>query len=247
MDISDLPLAQRLSAVLALQRAAYHAHPVPSYEERRQDLKRLQAFLRDHQEAIADAISADYGHRSRHETRLAEIAPAVDGISHALKHLKSWMKVRRRSVDHISFPLARNRVIPQPLGVVGVIVPWNFPINLSFVPLTAIFAAGNRAMVKLSENSRHLAALLIDKIPAYFPPEKLQFFDETGGVGIAFSQLPFDHLLFTGSGTTGRAVMAAAAQNLCPVTLELGGKSPAVVAPTSHWPPRPNASCSSSA
>ncbi len=231
MDVSDLPLAQRLSAALAQQRAAYHAHPVPSYEERRQDLKRLQAFLRDHQQAIADAISADYGHRSRHETRLAEIAPAVDGISHALKHLKSWMKVQRRSADWISFPLARNRVIPQPLGVVGVIVPWNFPVNLSFVPLTAIFAAGNRAMVKLSENSRHLAALLIDKVPAYFPPEKLQFFDESGGVGIAFSQLPFDHLLFTGSGTTGRAVMAAAAQNLCPVTLELGGKSPAVVAP----------------
>jgi len=230
MDISDLPLAERLSATLALQRAAYHTHPVPSYDERRQDLKRLQAFLRDHQQAIADAISADYGHRSRHETRLAEIAPAVDGISHALKHLKSWMKVQRRSADWVSFPFAHNRVIPQPLGVVGVIVPWNFPINLSFVPLTAIFAAGNRAMVKLSENSRCLAALLIDKVPAYFPPEKLQFFAETGGVGIAFSQLPFDHLLFTGSGATGRAVMAAAAQNLCPVTLELGGKSPAVVA-----------------
>jgi len=231
MDSSDLPLAERLSAALALQRAAYHAHPVPSFSERRGDLERLQALLRDHQVAIADAISADYGHRSRHETRLAEIAPAVDGISHALKHLKSWMKVQRRSVDWISFPFARNRVIPQPLGVVGVIVPWNFPINLSFVPLTAIFAAGNRAMVKLSENSRHLAALLIDKVPAYFAPEKLQFFDETGGVGVAFSQLPFDHLLFTGSGTTGRAVMAAAAQNLCPVTLELGGKSPAIVAP----------------
>jgi coniferyl-aldehyde dehydrogenase len=231
MDSSDLPLNERLRAALALQRAAYHAHPVPSYAERRQDLKRLQAFLRDHQDAIADAISADYGHRSRHETRLAEIAPAVDGISHALKHLRSWMRVQRRSVDWISFPLARNRVVPQPLGVVGVIVPWNFPVNLSFVPLTAIFAAGNRAMVKLSENSRHLAKLLIEKAPAYFAPDKLQFFDESGGVGIAFSQLPFDHLLFTGSGTTGRAVMAAAAQNLCPVTLELGGKSPAIVAP----------------
>jgi coniferyl-aldehyde dehydrogenase len=140
------------------------------------------------------------------------------------------MKPQRRSADWISFPFARNRVIPQPLGVVGVIVPWNFPVNLSFMPLTSIFAAGNRAMVKLSENSRRLAALLIDKVPAYFPPEKLQFFDESGGVGIAFSQLPFDHLLFTGSGTTGRAVMAAAAKNLCPVTLELGGKSPAIVA-----------------
>jgi coniferyl-aldehyde dehydrogenase len=113
--------------------------------------------------------------------------------------------------------------------VVGVIVPWNFPVNLSLVPLTYIFAAGNRALVKMSENSRHLAALLIEKIPAYFPPEKLQFFDETGGVGIEFSKLPFDHLLFTGSGTTGRAVMTAAAQNLCPVTLELGGKAPAIV------------------
>jgi len=229
MDSSDLPLTERLNAALALQRAAYHAHPVPSYAERCSDLKRLQAFLRDNQDAIADAISADYGHRSRHETRLAEIAPAVDGITHALKHLKSWMKVQRRAVDWISFPFARNRVIPQPLGVVGVIVPWNFPINLSFIPLTAIFAAGNRAMVKLSENSRYLAALLIDKAPAYFAPEKLQFFDETGGVGVAFSQLPFDHLLFTGSGTTGRAVMAAAAKNLVPVTLELGGKSPAIV------------------
>jgi coniferyl-aldehyde dehydrogenase len=114
--------------------------------------------------------------------------------------------------------------------VVGVIVPWNFPLNLSVVPLTAIFAAGNRAMVKMSENSRHLAALLIDQAPHYFAPEKLQFFDETGGVGEAFSQLPFDHLLFTGSGQTGRKVMASAAQNLCPVTLELGGKAPAVIA-----------------
>jgi hypothetical protein len=108
-------------------------------------------------------------------------------------------------------------------------VPWNFPLHLSLIPLTYIFAAGNRAMVKMSENSRHLAALLIEKMPAYFPPEKLRFFDETGGVGIEFSKLPFDHLLFTGSGQTGRSVMAAAATNLCPVTLELGGKAPAIV------------------
>lgn len=231
MNVTDLPLAQRLHAALALQRAAYHAHPVPSLAERRDDLKRLQAFLREHQHALADAISADYGHRSRHETRLAELAPAVDGVSHVLHRLRGWMRPQRRGVDWMSFPGARNRVIPQPLGVVGAIVPWNFPINLSFIPLTYIFAAGNRAMVKMSENSRHLAAFLIDKIPAYFPPEKLQFFDETGGVGIEFSRLPFDHLLFTGSGATGRAVMAAAAANLCPVTLELGGKAPAIVAP----------------
>ncbi len=230
MDPTDLPLAERLQSALALQRAAYHAHPVPTHAERVDDLKRLRAFLKDHQAAIEAAISADYGHRSPHETRLAELVPAIDGVAHTLRHLKRWMKPQRRHADWISFPLARNRVIPQPLGVVGAIVPWNFPINLSFVPLSAIFAAGNRAMVKMSENSRRLAALLIEKSPQYFPPEKLQFFDETGGVGVAFSQLPFDHLLFTGSGATGRQVMAAAARNLCPVTLELGGKSPAIVA-----------------
>lgn len=218
-----------LAAALALQRAACRAHPLPTFAERKRDLQTLQRFIREHTDALCAAISADYGNRSHHETLLAEIFPAIDGIDHVVKHLKKWMKPQRRSVDWRTFPGARNRVLPQPLGVVGVIVPWNFPVNLSLVPLTYIFAAGNRAMVKMSENSRHLAQLLIEKMPAYFPPEKLQFFDETGGVGIAFSQLPFDHLLFTGSGQTGRAVMAAAARNLCPVTLELGGKAPAIV------------------
>ncbi|OEZ66121.1 coniferyl aldehyde dehydrogenase [Janthinobacterium sp. HH103] len=218
-----------LAAALALQRAACLAHPVPPLAERKRDLQTLQRYIRDHKLALCEAISADYGNRSHHETLLAEIFPAIDGIDHVLKKLKKWMTPQRRSVDWRNFPGARNRVLPQPLGVVGVIVPWNFPVNLSLVPLTYIFAAGNRAMVKMSENSRHLARLLMETMPAYFPPEKLQFFDETGGVGMAFSQLPFDHLLFTGSGQTGRAVMAAAARNLCPVTLELGGKAPAIV------------------
>jgi coniferyl-aldehyde dehydrogenase len=221
--------AALLAEALQRQRQAYLAHPVPSLDERKADLRALQRFVRDHKSAICDAISADYGHRSRHETLLAEVFPVVDGIDHVIKHLRRWMKPQRRSVDLRNFLGARNRVIPQPLGVVGVIVPWNFPLNLSLIPLTYIFAAGNRAMVKMSENSRHLAQLLIERMPAYFPPEKLQFFDETGGVGIEFSKLPFDHLLFTGSGATGRAVMAAAAQNLCPVTLELGGKAPAIL------------------
>jgi coniferyl-aldehyde dehydrogenase len=192
-------------------------------------LKTLRRFIVEQRQALCEAISRDYGHRSRHETELTEIMPVLKDIDHALSHLSRWMRVQRRAVDRLAFGLASNRVIPQPLGVVGVIVPWNFPLNLSFLPLVAIFAAGNRAMVKMSENSRHLAALLIEKIPAYFPPDKLQFFDETGGVGIAFSKLPFDHLLFTGSTQTGRSVMQSAAQNLCPVTLELGGRSPALV------------------
>ncbi|MDC8785659.1 coniferyl aldehyde dehydrogenase [Roseateles koreensis] len=218
-----------LQAALKQQRAAYFAAPVPTLAERRADLRTLQRFIRENKHDLCTAISADYGHRSVHETLLAEIFPAIDGIDQVIKHLKRWMKPQRRAVDLRNFFGARNRVIPQPLGVVGVIVPWNFPINLSLVPLTFIFAAGNRAMVKMSENSRHLARLLIERMPAYFPPEKLQFFDETGGVGVAFSKLPFDHLLFTGSGQTGRAVMAAAARNLCPVTLELGGKAPAIL------------------
>lgn len=218
-----------LEATLKRQRAAYLSNPIPDYEARCAALRKLKAFVREHQDAICDAISADYGHRSRHETLLAEVLPVLHGIDHTLKHLKRWMKPQRRAIDRLTFGLAANRVIPQPLGVVGVIVPWNFPVNLSLVPLTAIFAAGNRAMVKMSENSRHLAKLLMREMPDYFPEDKLQFFDETGGVGVEFSKLPFDHLLFTGSGQTGRAVMAAAAANLCPVTLELGGKSPAVV------------------
>jgi coniferyl-aldehyde dehydrogenase len=218
-----------LQDALARQRAAVRATPIPNEAARRADLQALERFVRDNADALCEAISRDYGHRSTHETRLAEVLPVLKEIEHALKHLRGWMKVQRRGIDRIAFGLARNAVIPQPLGVVGVIVPWNFPLNLSLVPLVAILAAGNRAMVKLSEHSQHLAALLIARMPAYFPPEKLQFFDETGEVGVAFSQLPFDHLLFTGSGATGRAVMAAAAANLCPVTLELGGRSPALV------------------
>ena len=220
---------EQLQRCLAAQRQAYFDDPVPSYAQRRQDLLALERFVRDHTEAICAAISADYGHRSRHETQLAEIFPALEAIKHSLKQLRRWMRPQRRKIDRLSFGLASNRLVPQPLGVVGVIVPWNFPLNLSIVPLAAIFAAGNRAMVKMSENSRHLARLMREQLPRYFSSTKLQVFDETGGVGVEFSKLRFDHLLFTGSGNTGRAVMAAAAANLCPVTLELGGKAPAVV------------------
>jgi len=233
---NDLPIpptseevAPMLAAELALQRQAYFAHPVPTLAERKADLRTLQRFIRENKDALCEAISADYGHRSLHETLLAEVFPALDGVSHVIGQLRKWMRPQRRSVDLRNFLGASNRVTPQPLGVVGVIVPWNFPLHLSLIPLTYIFAAGNRAMVKMSENSRHLAALLVARMPAYFPPEKLRFFDETGGVGIEFSKLAFDHLLFTGSGQTGRAVMAAAAANLVPVTLELGGKAPAIV------------------
>ena len=219
-----------LTHCLLMQRDAYLAHPVPDYAQRKADLLALKRLISENSDALIEAINKDYGNRSRHETLLAEIILVLDGIHFAIKNLKGWMKTQRRKIDFTLHPGARNRVIPQPLGVVGVIVPWNFPLQLSLVPLTYIFAAGNRAMIKMSENSIHLSRLFIKLAPDYFPPEKLTFFEETGSVGIQFSKLPFDHLMFTGSGATGKAVMAAAAKNLTPVTLELGGKSPAVIA-----------------
>jgi len=228
-DVAPTEVATALRAGFDLQRASYLARPNPDLGQRKADLRSLRRFVLENKDQLCEAINADYGHRSRYETLLADIIPTVDAIDHALRHLQGWMRPQRRSVDLRTFFGAQNRIFPQPLGVVGVIVPWNFPVFLSFGPLTDIFAAGNRAMVKMSENSRNLTRFLIKRVAEYFPPEKLMFFDESGGVGVAFSRLPFDHLLFTGSGQTGRMVMAAAAHNLCPVTLELGGKSPAIV------------------
>ncbi|PRC92007.1 coniferyl aldehyde dehydrogenase [Solimicrobium silvestre] len=213
------------------QRAAYFADPVPSYASRRADLENLALMLKENKDALIAAINADYGNRSTFETLFAEFFVVLQEIKDNLKHLKKWMRPQKRKIDLILYPTSSVAVIPQPLGVIGVIVPWNFPLNLSFAPLAAIFGAGNRAMLKMSENSANLARLLIEITPKYFPPEKLQFFEDGGGRGPAFSSLPFDHLFFTGSGQTGRAVMASAARNLTPVTLELGGKSPAVVGP----------------
>lgn len=213
------------------QRQAYLAHPEPAYKERLADLQTLARLIKENRDALVAAIQQDYGTRSEFETLFAEFFVVLETIKDSAKQLKSWMRPQRRRIDRLMYPGASNRLIPQPLGVVGVIVPWNFPLNLTFCPLAAIFAAGNRAMVKMSENSTNLARLLARISPAYFPESKLRFFEDGDGRGPAFSSLPFDHLLFTGSGTTGRAVMANAARNLTPVTLELGGKAPAIVGP----------------
>ena len=223
--------AATLRADFDKQRASYLEAPYPDYEQRRHDLESLKRMVSENMDDIIAAISQDYSNRSRHETQFAEIISVTDGINDTIKHLKKWMKVQKRHVDKTMFFGAKNRVIPQPLGVVGIIVPWNFPINLSFMPLASAFAAGDRAMVKMSENSIALTRLLKTISGRYFPPEKLAFYEETGGVGVEFSKIPFDLLVFTGSGQTGRSVMAAAAQNLTPVVLELGGKAPAVIDP----------------
>ena len=224
------PAYQRFAECLSLQRTAYRADPVPPLAQRRADLTRLSQLIKENEAALVAAVNADYGSRCRFETRFSEILMVLEDIKRSKKLLKKWLKPQRRHIDRLLFPTSSCRVIPQPVGVVGIIVPWNFPIMLSLAPVVAAFAAGNRVMVKMSENSAHLAQLLIELSAKYFPADKLAFFADDNGSGPAFSVQPFDHLFFTGSAQTGRAVMANAAANLTPVTLELGGKSPAVVA-----------------
>ncbi|MEI6895782.1 MAG: coniferyl aldehyde dehydrogenase [Colwellia sp.] len=228
-DANRIEITQQLQSSFALQRNHFLQSAEESYQERKQHLTNLNKMITDNRDDILAALNKDYGNRSYHETLLGEFIPVTSDIKGTIGHLKKWMKVQRRKVDISLYLGAKNRVIPQPLGVVGIIVPWNFPINLMFSGLTAAFAAGNAAMVKMSENSIHLSRLLITLAPQYFKAEKLQIFEETGAVGPEFSKIAFDHLMFTGSGATGKKVMAAAAANLTPVTLELGGKSPAII------------------
>lgn len=215
----------------AAQKSNYESNRSPSYEQRKSDLQALHRLLVENREALVDAVNMDYGCRARFETLASELLMNQEGILDAIKSLKKWMKPQKRHLDITQYPLAKARVTPQPVGVVGIVVPWNFPISMAFAPLTGVIAAGNCAMVKMSENSNHLAALLKQLSGKYLPANKLSFFEDGGGRGPAFTSLPFDHLFFTGSPTTGKAVMANCAKNLTPVTLELGGKSPAVVAP----------------
>jgi coniferyl-aldehyde dehydrogenase len=219
----------RLQDVFDAQKRACLEAPGPDYKQRMEDLGKLKKMLVENRDALTKAIAADYGNRSWHETTFAEFIAVLGSIDYMKKRLKGWMKPQKRHTDMMLFPGARNHVVAQPLGVVGIIVPWNFPINLSMIPAATALAAGNNVMIKMSENSRHLAALLNDILPNYFPRERLAVFDETGGVGVEFSAMPFDLLMFTGSVQTGKSVMAAAAKNLTPVLLELGGKCPAII------------------
>ncbi|MBI1906174.1 MAG: coniferyl aldehyde dehydrogenase [Rhodocyclales bacterium] len=219
----------------AAQRAAFAVQRNPSLQQRREDLRALHRLLVENREALVAAVNQDYGCRSRFETLMTELLQGQEAALDACKQLPRWMKKHKRSLDITLYPLARAYVVPQPLGVVGIVVPWNFPIALAVQPMIAALAAGNRVMVKMSENSAHLARLLQTLLPRYFVADKVSLFADAGedgaSVGPLFTQLPFNHLLFTGSPHTGRAVMSNCAANLTPVTLELGGKSPAIVAP----------------
>ena len=217
-----------LRALLEDQRAAYMAAPFPTAAYRIERLRKLEAAVKRNMEAIANALSADFGNRSRAETALSEILPTIAACKHARAHLKSWMRPQRRAVG-MNFKPATNRIEYTPLGVVGVVAPWNYPVYLTLGPLVDILAAGNRCMVKPSELTPATSALLAKLLADIFPPDEVAVVQGDVAVGRAFTALPFDHLVYTGSTNVGREVMRAAAANLVPVTLELGGKSPVIV------------------
>lgn len=222
--------AGKLQEPYARLRAGFEAEPYPDLETRRSRLSQLARLLREHGVEIERAVSGDFGNRSRHETRLLELFPTLEEIRHAQKHLRRWMRVERRSTGRWFHP-ARSYLVPQPLGVVGIVAPWNYPIFLAAGPLVCALAAGNRALVKMSEFTPRTGVLFESLVAQTFPPEVVSVVNGDAQVGQQFSALPFDHLLFTGSTAVGHHVMRAAADNLTPVTLELGGKSPAIVAP----------------
>lgn len=219
---------EALGPLLAAQRAAYRANPMPSAEQRRAWLKALRELILSEKQALIEAVSRDFSNRAAEETLLAEIMPSLHGIDYASKRLGKWMKPSRRSVG-LAFQPAAAKVVYQPLGVVGVIVPWNYPLYLAFGPLIGALAAGNRVMIKMSESTPATSQLVKELLARIFPEEMVAVVLGEAEVGQAFSRLPFDHLLFTGATSIGKHVMRAAAENLVPVTLELGGKSPAIV------------------
>ncbi len=221
--------AEAPAIVLERQREAYLRDGAPDLATRRSDLSRLRALLIDNRGELEKAVAADFGHRSWHETALMELVPTVEGIDYLSKNLRRFMSPERRKVSAV-FRMGCARVAYQPLGVIGIISPWNYPLNLALMPLATALAAGNRVMLKPSELTPRTSALMQHLLAEAFDAEKVAVITGDTEVAKAFSALPFDHLMFTGSTRIGRAVMRAASENLTPVTLELGGKSPAIIA-----------------
>lgn len=219
---------EQLQETFAAQRAAFNHNKYPKIPERIAQLKQLKAAVMRNQEALISAISHDFGHRCADETRISELLTFVEAIDTSIKQIKCWTKPSTRKVA-IIFQPASNKVLYQPLGVVGIMVPWNYPLILSLGPLVTALTAGNRVMLKLSEYTPHFNQCVSKILGEIFKSDQVAVSTGVADVSTAFSQLPFNHLFFTGSTGVGKLVMKAAAANLTPVTLELGGKSPAIV------------------
>ncbi|WP_440876541.1 coniferyl aldehyde dehydrogenase [Thalassotalea sp. PLHSN55] len=224
----DQQQIQDIDNLLAAQRVAFNQDRFPSYESRVADLKQLKSAILKFKQPLIEALSQDFGCRSEDDSTIADILPTVMGINYAIKKVKKWMKPSKRHVGPMFQP-AKAYVVYQPLGVVGVITPWNYPIFLALGPLTTALAAGNRTMIKMSEFTPHTNKVLRELLASVFEQEKVALIDGGPTVAAHFSKQAFDHLLFTGSTRVGKMVMAAASEHLTPVTLELGGKSPTVI------------------
>ena len=227
MENTVLTRIDELAPTLSRLRDSWQAHK-PDYAQRRDDLTRLRVAFKARLDAMADAVSEDFGGRSKHESLIADGMTVLGEIDHLLKHLRGWMRPKRIGVG-IKFWPARAELRAEPVGVVGVIAPWNYPINLALVPLATAIAAGNHVFLKPSEHTPRSAEFLRELLAEVFPPSRVAVALGGADVASAFAALPLDHLVFTGSTAIGRKVMAAAAPNLTPLTLELGGKSPAIV------------------
>ncbi|MFJ4067214.1 coniferyl aldehyde dehydrogenase [Pseudomonas sp. NPDC089996] len=224
MSTFEQPDAAQLQSLLNRQRRAFQADAPWSAAQRCALIDRAIGLLVDHHEAIVEAISADFGHRSPDFTRLAEIVLPIQVMKEARDQIARWMQPEPRTVAH-----GQAWIEYQPLGVVGIVTPWNFPVNMLFNCLVGVLAAGNRAMIKPSEFTPRTSALLARLIATTFAEDEVVVVNGDARLGQLFCSLPFDHLLFTGSTCVGRQVMKAAAENLVPVTLELGGKNPVIV------------------
>lgn len=225
------PPATETARLLSLQRAAQRREGPPSARLRIERLAELENMVRKRADAFADAISADFGNRSRFETSLLEIAVLISGIRHARKHVKWWMQPSHREVDMNFWP-GSAWVRSEPLGVIGIVSPWNYPLQLALAPLAEALAAGNRAIIKPSEHTVNFSDLLKRTIRETFKEEVVAVVLGGPDVAADFTRQPFDHIVFTGSTNVGRKVAVAAADTLTPTTLELGGKSPAVICPS---------------
>ena len=221
--------------MLDRQKKAYLNDGVVSNEVRLDRLERAVNVIKKNEEKFVDAMSADFGHRSRHQSLFSDIALSISPLRHAQKNLKRWRKSEKRSAI---FPLnllgAKARIDYQPLGVVGLISPWNFPVNLTFAPLAGVLSAGNRVMIKPSEYTPETSNAMAKAISEEFDADEIAVVLGGPETGASFSGLPFDHLLFTGATSIAKHVLSAAAQNLVPVTLELGGKSPVIVSESAN-------------
>ena len=233
-DVATVPVSEEdIEGLFLEQRSAFALERNPAFATRRGRLDRLTALVIENEDAIVAAVAADFGTRPSQETRLAELFMVRAGIRHARRHLARWMRARRIVTPMYLWP-GRSLIMRQPVGVVGVISPWNYPVQLALLPAMAAMAAGNRVLLKPSELTPLTSALLQQLVGRYFAADEFTVVNGGADVGEAFARLPFDHLFFTGSSMVGRSIALAAADNLTPVTLELGGKSPALIHPDAN-------------